>query len=77
MLAPITKINFDDHTELIPAFLTISLMSFTYNIGVGITAGLLTYPVFKAASGRRSEVLPGAWVLAAISLVFFIFYARL
>ncbi|HKW66636.1 MAG TPA: NCS2 family permease, partial [Terriglobales bacterium] len=33
MLAPITKIRFDDFTELIPAFAVVALMSFTYNIG--------------------------------------------
>jgi len=33
MIAPVTKIDFQDPTELIPAFLTITLISFTYNIG--------------------------------------------
>ena len=31
MIAPILKIDFDDYTELIPAFRVIALMSFTYN----------------------------------------------
>ena len=42
MINPITQINFNDLTELIPAFLTIVLMIFTYNIGVGMTAGMIT-----------------------------------
>ncbi|HZE27148.1 MAG TPA: NCS2 family permease [Terriglobales bacterium] len=74
MLAPITKIQFDDLTELIPAFAVVALMSFTYNIGVGITAGFVLYPFCKVVSGRMAEVKPGVWVLAGVSLLFFIFY---
>ncbi|HYL95042.1 MAG TPA: NCS2 family permease, partial [Terriglobales bacterium] len=64
MLAPITKIRFDDFTELIPAFAVVALMSFTYNIGVGITAGFVLYPFCKLVAGRFHEVKPGLWVLA-------------
>lgn len=74
MIAPITKIDFDDYTELLPAFTIIALMSFTYNVGVGITAGFVLYPLFKVAAGRRHEIRPGLWALAALSLMFFIFY---
>ncbi|HSR09822.1 MAG TPA: NCS2 family permease [Thermodesulfobacteriota bacterium] len=74
MISPITKIEFGDYTELIPAFLTITLMIFTYNIGVGMTAGLLSYPIFKTLSGRFREVPVGMWVFASLSLLFYVFY---
>lgn len=74
MLAPITRINFDDYTELIPAFTVVILMSFTYNIGIGITGGFCPLPFLKVVSGRHREVLPGLWVLALLSIVFFLFY---
>jgi adenine/guanine/hypoxanthine permease len=74
MMAPIAKIDFDDPTELLPAFATIALMSFTYNIGVGITAGLVLYPMFKLVAGRGREVPAGLWALAALSLLFFFSY---
>jgi len=74
MISPITKIDFSDYTELIPAFLTIVLISFTYNIGVGMTAGLLSYPLLKTLTGKGKEVRAGMWVLAALSLSFYIFY---
>jgi AGZA family xanthine/uracil permease-like MFS transporter len=74
MIQPVTRIDFGDYTELVPAFLTITLMSFTYNIGVGMTAGLIAYPLLKALSGKGGEVPPGLWVLAALSLSFYIFY---
>jgi adenine/guanine/hypoxanthine permease len=74
MLAAIVRIDFDDLSELIPAFAVIALMSFTYNIGVGITAGFVLYPLLKLATGRVREVRPGLWALFALSLCFFIFY---
>jgi AGZA family xanthine/uracil permease-like MFS transporter len=77
MITPLTRIVFDDLTELLPAFLTIVLISFTYNIGVGITAGLVVWPLFKTLTGRVKEVPAGAWILALISLSFFIFYPKM
>lgn len=74
MIAPVAKLDFTDYTELIPAFLTIVLISFTYNVGVGLTAGLLVYPVLKLITGRGREVPPPLWVLSAMSLVFFLVY---
>jgi AGZA family xanthine/uracil permease-like MFS transporter len=74
MLQPITRIRFDDFTELIPAFGVVALMCFTYNVGVGITAGFVLYPFCKVVSGRAREIKSGLWVLAALSLVFFFFY---
>lgn len=74
MITPITRLPFDDLAEVVPAFAVITLMSFTYNIGIGVTAGFLLYPLLKALSGRINEVKPGLWVLAALSLAFFIFY---
>jgi len=75
MLKPITGLRFDDMTELAPAFLTIVLMSFTYNLGIGMTAGLLTWPLFKVAAGKSKEVPAGLWVLSALSLVYYVFGA--
>lgn len=74
MISVIKEINFDDLTELIPAFVTIILMCFTYNLGVGITAGFIVFPLMKLLTGRRREVHPGMWALFALSLLFYIFY---
>ncbi len=74
MITPITRLRFDDLAEGIPVFCVVALMSFTYNIGIGMTAGFVAYPLFKVLSGRFSEVKPGLWVLSGLSLLFFIFY---
>ena len=74
MLEPIKKIDFTDYSELIPAFGTIVLMSFTYNIGIGMTAGFILYPLFQVFSGKWRQVHIGMWVLCGLSLLFYIFY---
>jgi adenine/guanine/hypoxanthine permease len=74
MIGPVTQLDFSDYTELIPAFLTIVLISFTYNIGVGLTAGMLVYPLLKLLTGRVREVQPPLWLLAALSLLFYLVY---
>jgi AGZA family xanthine/uracil permease-like MFS transporter len=74
MLSPMAQLPFHDMTETIPAFAVITLMSFTYNIGIGITGGLVLYPFCKVVAGRWREVGAGLWVLGGLSLLFFIFY---
>jgi AGZA family xanthine/uracil permease-like MFS transporter len=73
MASSVRRIDFDDLTELVPAFATIVMMVFTYNIGNGLTAGLFLYPIVKLAAGRAREVRGGAWTLAATSAVYFVF----
>jgi adenine/guanine/hypoxanthine permease len=74
MLEPITRIDFSDYTESIPAFAVVTLMCFTFNIGVGITAGFILYPLGKIVTGKIRQIRPGMWVLTALSLLFFVFY---
>ena len=74
MIAPIARVDFSDQTESVPALLTVVLICFTYNIGVGITAGLLIYPLLKLFTGRVREVTPAMWLLASLSLIFYLVY---
>lgn len=74
MLAPITRIDFADYTESIPAFAVVTLMCFSFNIAVGITAGFVLYPICKLAGGKISQIKPALWILTGLSLLFFIFY---
>ena len=74
MLRPIVRLNFDDLTDVIPAFLTIALMSFTYNIGIGMTAGFVLYPIAKLVGGKAKEIHSAMWFLFGISILFYVFY---
>jgi AGZA family xanthine/uracil permease-like MFS transporter len=74
MVKPFVKLKMDDMTELVPAVATIVLMSFTYNLGVGMTAGFVLYPLMKLLTGRAGQVNGGLWILGALSLLFYVFY---
>jgi len=74
MLSPIKHLEFGDLTEVMPVFTIIVLMSFTYNIGIGMTAGFVVHPLIKTLAGRSREVPAGLWVLGGMSLLFFAFY---
>jgi adenine/guanine/hypoxanthine permease len=74
MLSPMKHLEFNDLTEVMPVFTIIVLMSFTYNIGIGMTAGFVVHPLIKTLSGRWREVPAGLWVLGGMSLLFFMFY---
>ena len=73
MLGSVTKIDFSDLTEAVPAFATIVMIVFTYNIGNGLTAGLALYPLVKLAAGRWRDLSVGSLVLAAACLVYYVF----
>jgi AGZA family xanthine/uracil permease-like MFS transporter len=72
MMSSVTKIHFEDLTEAVPAFATIVMMVFTYNIANGLTAGLVLYPVLKAATGRWRELHLGSVILGAACLVYYV-----
>jgi AGZA family xanthine/uracil permease-like MFS transporter len=74
MFAPVTELNYNDLTEAIPAFGVIVLMSFTFNLGMGITGGFVLYPLAKLFAGRVGEVKTGMWFLFGLSALFFVFY---
>lgn len=74
MISPVAHLKFDDLSETIPVFITMTLMSFTYNLGIGMTAGFVIYPLTFFVAGRIKEVKPGMWVLCALSVLFYVFY---
>jgi len=72
MMGSIKKINFEDFTEAMPAFLTIIAMPFTFSIANGIAAGLIAYPIVKIASGKAKEIHPMVYFLAILFILRFI-----
>lgn len=71
MMSPITKIDFFDYTEAIPAFLTIVMMPFAYSIADGIVFGMVSYVILKLVSGRTKEVSKVMWLLAILFVIKF------
>lgn len=72
MMESIKDIDFTDFTEALPAFFTVAIMPFSYSIANGIAAGIIFYPVMKLATGRRKEVHPIMYVLAALFILRFV-----
>ena len=72
MMTQISGIDWSDYGIAIPAFLTIILMPFTYNITVGIGAGFITHVLIRTLQGRRKEVHPLLLLVAALFVVYFL-----
>ena len=66
MMTSITKINFSDYTDAIPAFIAIIAMPFTYSISEGIAMGIISHVVIKLLGGKRKEISPLMYVLAVL-----------
>lgn len=66
MITPVTKIEWEDMTEAIPAFLTIIFMVVAYSIADGIMFGILSYVVLKLFSKKLKDITPMTWVLFAL-----------
>lgn len=63
MITPVTKIEWDDKTEAIPAFLTIIFMVVAYSIADGIMFGVVSYVLLKLFSKKLKDITPITWVL--------------
>jgi AGZA family xanthine/uracil permease-like MFS transporter len=73
MVGSVTRIDWADPTEAVPAFATLTMTAFTYSIANGLTAGLILHPVLKVLAGRFREVTTGGVVLAAACLAYYAF----
>ena len=71
MMASVTKIDFMNYTEAIPAFVCIIMMPLSYSISEGIVLGQLSYVLLNALSGNFKKVTVGMWILAAFFLLKF------
>ncbi len=72
MLEAFGGIKWDDFEESIPAFFTVLIMAFCYNISYGIAAGFLFYCVIKLVKGKAKDIHPilgGATVLFLLNFI--------
>ena len=63
MMKPVTRINWDQLDEALPAFLALVLIPFSYSITQGIIWGFLTWTVVKLALGKTHEVPAGLLIV--------------
>lgn len=55
MMGAVAKIDFDDMTDAIPAFLTIIAMPMAYSISEGIAIGVISYTLITIITGKTRE----------------------
>ena len=72
MMTQIKSIDWEDYGIAIPAFLTIILMPFTYNISVGIGAGFVSYVVIRLLQGRSKDIHPLLLLVAGLFMIYFL-----
>jgi AGZA family xanthine/uracil permease-like MFS transporter len=72
MMSQVKSIDWQDLGIGIPAFLTIILMPFSYNISVGIGAGFVSHVVIRAFQGRSKQVHPLLWVVSFLFMIYFL-----
>lgn len=69
MISSVVKINFNDITESLPAFVTITFMPFTYSIAQGIIFGILSFTIIKIFSGKYKDVSIAIFIISILFLV--------
>lgn len=72
MMSGVSKIDFNNYLEAIPAFLCIIMMPLAYSISDGIIFGVLGYVLIHIGSGKFRSVAIGTYILAALFLLKFL-----
>ena len=73
MIGGVKDIEWGDPAVAVPAFLTMTMMPFTYNISYGIAFGLISYIFIKLCTGKIKEIKLGTWVIGLLfALMFFV-----
>ena len=73
MARNVTKIEWADLTESIPAFLTMIGIPLTFSIADGLALGFVTYPIIKVFSGKGRQVGWLTALLAVVLVAYFLF----
>ena len=73
MMGPVVKIDWENYSESIPAFITVLLMPVAYSISDGILIGVISYVVLNALSGKFKKISVTMWVLAVLFVLKYIF----
>lgn len=71
MMGSVLKIDFNNYSEAIPAFICILFMPLSYSISDGIVLGHLSYIFINLCSGNYRKMSVGMYILAAFFLIKF------
>lgn len=66
MISCVKEIDWHSAEIAVPAFLTLAMMPFSYNISYGIAFGLISYLVINLFTGKVKEIKVGTWVITLL-----------
>lgn len=66
MIGSIKNIDWSNYKIVVPAFLTLAIMPFTYNISYGIAFGLISYVIISVFCGDIKKIKGSSWVIALL-----------
>lgn len=73
MMSSVTNIKWTDPAEALPAFLTIAVMSFGYEISYGIGIGMIASLIVKICTGKIKQISVVTWIITIFFLATFAF----
>ena len=73
MMRQAVKVEWDDASEAVPAFLTMAAIPLSYSIADGLAIGFAAYPAVKILSGRWRDLRWLSVVMAILLVLYFVF----
>ena len=73
MFTSILKVNFEDATEAVPAYIALLAMPFFYSIAEGISWGVIFYVVINLACGKAKKISPLMYILFVLFILKYVF----
>jgi AGZA family xanthine/uracil permease-like MFS transporter len=74
MMSNVRQIDWDDYSEILPAFLMIIGIPLTYSIADGIMLGFIVYPIVKLSSGKRKDLSMVSYVISLLLFLYLVFF---
>lgn len=75
MTESIGRVQWDEFTEAIPAFVTLVATPLTFSIATGLSLGLISYTLVKIAAGKIREISILIWILTALFILRYVYLA--
>lgn len=73
MVSAIIKVDFEDLSEAVPAYLCMLAMPLAYSISEGISIGVISYVIINVCCGKAKKITPLMYILAVLFVCKYIF----
>lgn len=73
MMSQLTDIDWTEFADIAPVFMTITMMTLTYSISLGIAWGFIVYAVVEIARGNWKKLSWLVWLLVILFIVYLFF----